>query len=114
MAEYAQVTFSADASLTTIATLKNANGEGSIRGIIEVGGSSFGSGTMTFFLSLDGGTTKNAWDDLSGVAYSITANKTIPFDFEVKLKDNDTGIILYATVASSSSPTITVKVYDNT
>ena len=98
------VTFSGDASLTSL-------GYVGTEGMIQIGGS-FGGGTFTIFISLDGGTTKNAFKDLTGTAYSTTTADTFQFSLPIK-DDAATGIILYGTLAGSTTPSLTVKIIDN-
>lgn len=97
------VTFNADASLTSL-------GYVGTEGVIQIGGT-FGGGTITLFVSMDGGTTKNALKDLSGTAYSATAADT--FSYKLPFKDDTSaGAILYGTLAGATAPSVTVKIID--
>ncbi len=102
MARRAVVTLSGNVSLQDLGQVVKGS-------IVQIGGSSFGGGTLTLFVSFDGGVTKNAFKDGSGAAYSTTANDTFTFDFG-KFRDSglngvNLGMHLYVTVAGSTSPT---------
>ncbi len=73
----------------------------------------FGSGTLSYSLSTNGGTTKVGMKDLSGAAYSTTANDAINVVLGVA---NHLGFepIVYAVLTGSTNPSITIDVLDNT
>lgn len=100
--------FAADAALTVIGTLNKGKptlGHTKVR--VDAYGD-FGSGTLTFFYSPDGGTTKIPLKvSVGGSAVSFTDDQGFAWDAPL---DNDSAIILYATLASSTSPDLNVKV----
>lgn len=100
--------FDADASNTLIATLnKSINSGGPDQVRIDAYGD-FGSGTLTFAYSPDEGTTKiSLKDGIGGSAISFTDDEG--FVWEAPL-NSDKAILLYATLASSTSPDLNVKV----
>jgi len=104
-------TYLADASLTLIATCnKPVTGE-RYEASIQMGGT-FGGGTLSLFISMDGGTTKNTLDNLSGTPYATAVAKTIEID--VALDNSHNGDVkIYGTLAGSTSPTLVVLVTDN-
>ena len=105
-------TFAADASLTQIAIAKKPRSEEKYLADIQIAGG-FGGGTVTLFVSLDGGTNKVALRNLSGTAYSTTVADVVPVSL-VGGGDNDEPVIIYATVANATTPTLTIIVGDNT
>jgi hypothetical protein len=75
-------------------------------------GSSFGGGTVVFSWSPDGGTTKIPLKDENGAAMSTAANAL----FHRALGNGSTNsdfISIYATMTGSTTPSVTVAVYDN-
>lgn len=82
------------------------------KGVIQIGGTTFGSGTLTLFVSLDGGNTKNALKDASGTAYSTTANDTMVYDMKV---DDFSGLDpqLFVTLSGSTNPVIGITIVDS-
>lgn len=69
----------------------------------------FGGGTMTFNYSLDGGTTKSAWNaSLAGSAISLTDDDT--FSWDATIYNGANPIILYATLSGATSPDVDVIV----
>lgn len=73
---------------------------------------SFSSGTITWSLSPDGGTTKIPLKDLSGTTITTTAND----NFNVTLGNpsaNSQTLSIYATLAGAGTPSITINLYDN-
>lgn len=115
MAKYT-TSFTADASLTKICNVHMKKGVDQYFATVCIygtGGNNFGSGTVTMFVSPDGGTTKVALKDaISGTAISTTSSAM----FTVRLGNGSTNsdnLMLYATVAGSTNPSISVTVADN-
>lgn len=72
----------------------------------------FGSGTIAWQWSPDGGTTKLALKDFSGVALTSTSNDS--FNVQMGTGKNLTdNIKIYATLSGSTGPSITVGCFDN-
>lgn len=73
----------------------------------------FGSGTLSYLISTDGGTTKTTVKTISGTAYSATAADAVNIATGVA---NHLGKepILYAALTGSTNPSITIDVLDNT
>lgn len=75
----------------------------------------FGGGTVTLFMSPDGGTTKIPLiDDLTGSAFSLTSARC--FDIQMGTGNGSASsneIKLYATLAGSTSPNLNLTVHDN-
>jgi hypothetical protein len=111
MAKYT-TTFAADASLQKICILGRRNDANELFANAFTYGT-FGSGTVTLFVSPDGGTTKIALKDaISGTAISnaAAAMNTIRLANGGTNSDN---LILYATLAGSTNPALTVAIFDN-
>lgn len=72
----------------------------------------FGGGTLSYALSTDGGTTKVTMKDLSGTAYSATANDVIDVALGVA-NVNGKEPIIYAVLSGATNPSITIDVLDN-
>lgn len=115
MAKYT-TTFSADASLSVVCKVKLREGVNEYFAnafIYGTGGNNFGGGTVTMFVSPDGGTTKVALKDaISGTAISTNASAM----FTIRLGNGSTNsdqLIIYATMASSTAPSVSVTVADN-
>lgn len=106
------MTFAADASLTKIMTVKIPGTATEWFANAYIYGT-FGSGTVTLFASPDGGTTKVALKDaISGTAITTAAAAM----FTLRLGSGSTNtdnIILYATLAGSTNPALTVAIMDN-
>lgn len=97
-------TFSADASLQVVGFMHT-------KGIVHTL-NDFDSGTLTLFISFDGGTTKEALIDSNGSVYSETTADQFKFDLPIDDPDG-LGAILFATLAGSSgSPTLKVEILD--
>lgn len=81
--------------------------------VYGTGGNNFGGGTVTLQASPDGGTTKINLRDVAGTLVSITDDDA----YNIRLGNGNTlgdTIELYATMASSTStPSVTVDVFDN-
>lgn len=73
---------------------------------------SFGGGTVGLFISPDGGTTKIAMYDASGVAITSTANDDYTICFGGGATNSDAPK-LYATMSGATAPSVTVAIYDN-
>lgn len=73
----------------------------------------FGGGTLSYGISTDGGATIVTQKDLSGVAYSATSNDTVNIMMGVA-NHNGQEPRLYAILAGSTAPSITIDVEDNT
>lgn len=72
----------------------------------------FGGGTVVIQASPDNGTTKVTLKDTTGTVVSVTANDV----YNVRLGNankNGDSIKLYATMSGSTSPTVSVAVFDN-
>lgn len=73
----------------------------------------FGGGTLAFFVSPDGGTTKIALTSSpGGTGISLTANGMIGNQFGHPSTNTQTAS-LWATITGATSPSITVLVDDN-
>ncbi len=70
-----------------------------------------GSGTITFQISPDGGTTKYTLKDLSGNDLTGTANFYGSFVCGISNKNND-GLQIYADLSSGTSANVTCILYD--
>lgn len=79
--------------------------------ILQSGGT-FGGGTLSFKISLDGGTTKNPLTDATGTAYSTTTADTFTGTIPANTNVGDEPII-YAVLTGSTSPSLTITVIDN-
>lgn len=72
----------------------------------------WGSGTITYKISPDGGTTKIALKDASGTSITSTADD----NFTINLAGGSTNTDapkLYVTMAGATNPSVTVVLYDN-
>lgn len=112
MAKYT-LAFTADASLSKVMTVKIPGVTTEWFANTFVYGT-FGSGTVTLFVSPDGGTTKIALKDaISGTAISVAttaAMNTVRLGSGSTLSDN---LIIYATLAGSTNPALTLAIFDN-
>lgn len=104
-----------DTTFTSNTTLEIAD-DGAMRAHDEFGATiqisgTFGGGTLALYVSLDGGTTKNAIKDSSGTAYTTTSADTIVVRFPVN--PNETNLKLYATLSGATNPNISVRVASN-
>ncbi len=106
--------FTADAANTEFASCAKPRTSDKYLATVSIYGT-FGSGTVTLFMSPDNGTTKIALiDDLTGVAFSLTAARC--FDIEMGTGDGSAGtseIKLYATLAGATNPSLNITVHDN-
>lgn len=72
----------------------------------------FGGGTVTWYVSPDQGTTLIAMTDLTDTAVSMTTNKM--YDGSLCASShNDDVLSIYAILSGSTSPSITIALYDN-
>lgn len=72
----------------------------------------FGGGTVTWYLSPDGGTTKIAWKDISGNSYTSTADDNFATMWGRGSTNNDMPQV-YVGIGAATSPSITIACYDN-
>jgi hypothetical protein len=111
MAKYTK-TISADTTGTFICNCKKKRDQPSFKYTI-LGYGTWGSGTLTWYVSPDAGTTLIAMTDLTDAALSMTANKF--FDGElggVSSSINDV-LSIWVKMSGSSSPSVIAAVYDN-
>lgn len=99
-----------DALLTKIKKPRHAD---HYSATVFIYGSSFGSGTVTIQLSPDGGTTKITAKDSSGSDVTAAANSSFVLPVAGNGSDSDEFISLYANLNGSTSPSITIDVFDN-
>lgn len=112
MAKYI-LTFAADASLSKVMTVKIPGTATEWFANTYIYGT-FGGGTITLFASPDGGTTKIALKDaISGTAISVAATAAMNTLRLGSGSTNDDNIIIYATLAGSTNPAMTVAIFDN-
>lgn len=112
MAKYT-LTFSADASLSKVMTVK-------LPGVVTewmansyVYGT-FGGGTVTLFASPDGGTTKIPLkDSISGTAISVASAAAMNTMRLGSGANNNDNVIIYATLSGSTNPALTLAIFDN-
>lgn len=100
----------ADAANTVIFRAKKPRNAEKYNAMIHIMGT-FGSGTVTLFISPNAGTNKNPLD-VSGTAISVTAAKSIPIELTIDSAISNE-IIGYATLAGATNPSITIIVDDN-
>lgn len=106
-------TFAADASLTYVCTVERRKSDANdyFANVFVYG--TFGSGTVTLFVSPDGGTTKIPLKDAqSGTAISTAAAAMFSIRLGNGTKLTDAPII-YATLTGSTNPALTVALFDN-
>lgn len=72
----------------------------------------WGSGTITYKISPDGGTTKIALKDASGNSITSNADDNFTLNLAGGAKNSDAPK-LYASLAGSTNASITVALYDN-
>ena len=112
MAKYT-LTFAADASLSKVMTVKLPGVATEWMANTYVYGT-FGGGTVTLFASPDGGTTKIALkDSISGNAISVATTAAMNTIRLASGSHNDDNIIIYATLAGSTNPALTLAIFDN-
>lgn len=75
-------------------------------------GSSFGGGTVTWYVSPDNGTTLIAMTDLTDAAISMTSNKMFDGSLGTSSHNNDV-LSIYVKMTGSTSPNVTAIVLDN-
>lgn len=72
----------------------------------------FGTGTVTFNLSPDGGTTLLPLTPISGTTVGQTA--AAAFTYKVGNGDNNTDApAIYASIGAATNPSLTIVAYDN-
>lgn len=72
----------------------------------------WGGGTVTWYISPDGGTTKIPWKDISGNSYSATADDNFTTNWGRGSTNNDMPQI-YVGIGAATNPSITIECYDN-
>lgn len=111
MAKYT-LTFAADAALVELCTVNKVRALTEWFANIFVYGT-FGGGTVTLFISPDGGTTKVPLLSTAGAAISIGTTGAM---VSVRLADGGTNadaMKIYATLSGSAAPALTVALFDN-
>lgn len=73
----------------------------------------FGTGTVTFEGSVDGGTTKAPLKDNGGAVASLTAAGNVNIELGNSDALQDT-LSIYATIATATDPSLAITAYDNT
>ena len=80
-------------------------------------GGTWGGGTLTLKLSPDKGVTLYPYNDLTGVAISFTDNNSLNTELGVgdpgSNADWDNSLEIWAVLSGSTTPSLTVSVYDN-
>lgn len=104
-------TFSADAANSQLCMVYKPRELDSFYATVVISGG-FGGGTLTLLISPDGGTTKVALSDASGTAISKTTAGTVNIRLGIGGTLTDAPII-YATLVGSTTPTLTVTLFDN-
>lgn len=113
MAKYV-VNFTVDVSLTKVCTVSRSRENPMWEATSIVYGSNFGGGTVTLFVSPDGGTTKVPLKDwVSGTAVSVGTTGAINFLRLGAGGTNSDNLIIYATLAGSTSPVLALAIFDN-
>jgi hypothetical protein len=107
------VTFAADASTEIARCIPRLSTDDGYSATVFVNGT-WGSGTFTITASPDGGTTKVAIKDIAGAAFSLTANGVGFFRIPIANVAAGSEIRLYGNLAGSTTPALTVTVFDNT
>lgn len=110
MANY-RTTITADTAATQIVVVHKPRSLTQWMATINAHGT-FGSGTLSYLISTDGGTTKTTLKDLTGVAYSATAADCINMALGVA-NHNGYEPILYAALTGATNPSITIDVETN-
>jgi len=110
MAKYT-VNLNADGTYLIATIKKPGGGVNAFEGTVHLTGT-FGGGSVKLQTSPDGGTTKVDCKDISGSAYSATANDMV----NIKLGDGGTltdCIKLYAVLSGSTAPNINATLHSN-
>lgn len=110
MAKYT-VTISGNGD-TQICNIKRPSGADNWVGTVFIYGT-FGSGTITLQLSPNAGTTKITAKDSSGTAVTATANDIRVIPVSGTGSSNSENISIWVNMAGSTSPSVTVEVWDN-
>lgn len=111
MARYT-INMVADAALTYVCTVNKKRASNDYEGTAFASGT-FGSGTITLFVSPDGGTTKVPLLNTSNTAISIATAAMASFRLAGSGSTNADSMIIYATLAGSTNPNLNVTIYDN-
>ncbi len=112
MAKYTKA-ITADTTGVYVCNVKKKRDQPSYKYTIMGYGSSFGGGTLAWFISPDSGTTLIAMTDLTDTALTMTTNKM--FDGElggVSSNINDV-LQIWVKMTGSTNPVVTAVVYDN-
>lgn len=112
MAKYS-VSITADTTGTFVCNVKKKRGLHSYKYTIMAYGSTFGSGTVAWFVSPDSGTTLIAMTDLTDTALTMTANKMFDGELGGVSSHNNDVLSIYVKMTGSTSPSVTAVVYDN-
>lgn len=105
--------FTANNQSSQIATAKKLNREITQYLVTILAYGTFGGGTIAFYLSPDGGTTKiPLTPSMGGTAISLTANGMGVITTGHPSSNTDT-LTMWATITGATSPSVTVKCYDN-
>ena len=108
-----RTTLSANTSGTAIVTVHKPRSLTNWFATVNAYGT-FGSGTLSYSISTDGGTTKVALKDpITGSAYSTASADAIDISLGVA-NHNGREPILYAVLSGATNPSITIDVMDNT
>lgn len=105
------INFAANGALTYISDVIKPRNATEYYATAVISGT-IGGGTLTMFISHDGGTTKTALSDSVGTVISETVPATVNIKLGVgsKLADNPK---LYATLAGATTPDLDVTIFDN-
>lgn len=112
MARYT-VTLSGDTSGTYVCDVHRPRAFYQWFGILGAQGSSFGSGTLTWYLSIDGGSTLIALKDITDTAISQISNGMVSVPLVSGGDKLSETLRIYVKLAGSTNPNITVFVLDN-
>jgi hypothetical protein len=113
MAKYS-VPFTADVALTKVCTVNRRRDAQAWEATAIVYGSAFGGGTVTLFVSPDAGVTKVPLRDyVSGTAVSIATAGAMAFLRLGSGGTNTDELIIYATLAGSTAPSLVLAIFDN-
>lgn len=103
-------TLSADGSVLLGTVHRRRGGYDYLATILVYG--TWGSGTITYYLSPNGGTTKIAMKDLSGTTITSTADDNVNVQLGTGHTNTD-DLSIWATLAGATNPSLTLKLYDN-
>jgi hypothetical protein len=114
MAKYS-VTLSANTAGTFVCNVRKKRDLAEWRGLLMAyggGGSNFGSGTVAWNISPNGGATLIPMTDLVDTAITMTTNKAYDASLTTG-SNNDDMLSIYVALTGSTTPTIVCSVYDN-